>query len=101
MILAGAIKWIAGTVQQKTGPVSYRVCVKTDMVWRRHADQMLQSSVDVPIGDEQLDVSELGIESVRVPNIILTRCADRKDQAEQSRKTTQKSEVGNVKHQTV
>lgn len=31
-------KWIHGVVNEKTGPVSYRVSVAPGVNWRRHAD---------------------------------------------------------------
>lgn len=41
-------KWIHGVVNEKTGPVSYRVSVAPGVCWRRHADQMRVSSEKIP-----------------------------------------------------
>ena len=35
----GEPKWLAGTVVEKTGPVSYRVQVG-ELLWKRHVDQI-------------------------------------------------------------
>lgn len=37
-------KWMPATVLAQTGPVSYTVSNKEDVVWRRHADQLLSGS---------------------------------------------------------
>nr|XP_033477362.1 uncharacterized protein K02A2.6 [Epinephelus lanceolatus] len=39
---SGEPKWVSATVIAQTGPVSYTVQTK-DSVWRRHADQLLQT----------------------------------------------------------
>ena len=39
-------KWLAGTIIERTGPVSYRVQVN-EQVWRRHTDQLLSSQTRV------------------------------------------------------
>ena len=39
----GELKWVPATVIAQTGPVSYTVQV-ADSVWRRHVDQLLQTS---------------------------------------------------------
>ena len=37
----GEDKWSQGVVMEKTGPVSYKVNVGAQGVWKRHVDQML------------------------------------------------------------
>ncbi|XP_048854231.1 uncharacterized protein K02A2.6-like [Brienomyrus brachyistius] len=44
----GKDKWTQGVVMEKTGPVSYKVNVGTQGVWKRHVDQMLARSESVP-----------------------------------------------------
>ena len=39
----GKQKWIPGIVKAQTGPVSYQVQVGSQMVWRRHVDQLLDA----------------------------------------------------------
>ncbi|CAC5415744.1 unnamed protein product [Mytilus coruscus] len=38
-------KWTPGTISTKTGPVSYRVQVDPTTIWRRHADQIIDSNI--------------------------------------------------------
>ena len=41
-------KWLPGTVEQKTGPVSYRVRLANGKTRRCHQDQVRKRSVEVP-----------------------------------------------------
>ncbi|XP_021354167.1 uncharacterized protein K02A2.6-like [Mizuhopecten yessoensis] len=43
----GERKWLSGTIQEKTGPVSYRIQVSPGVIWRRHVDQMRDANVPV------------------------------------------------------
>ncbi|XP_051782565.1 uncharacterized protein K02A2.6-like [Erpetoichthys calabaricus] len=53
----GEEKWTQGVVMEKTGPVSYKINVGQQGVWKRHVDQMLtrpdpelqQSAVNLPV----------------------------------------------------
>ncbi|CAC5377657.1 unnamed protein product [Mytilus coruscus] len=38
-------KWTPGTISTKTGPVSYRVQIDPTTIWRRHADQIIDSNI--------------------------------------------------------
>lgn len=40
-------KWIPGIIAQRSGPVSYRVQVDPMIHWRRHADQIIESQVQM------------------------------------------------------
>lgn len=39
----GKEKWIQGIVRARTGPLSYRIEVAPNVIWRRHIDQLLAS----------------------------------------------------------
>ncbi|XP_069140969.1 uncharacterized protein [Argopecten irradians] len=41
-------KWIPGTIESKTGPLSYRVNVGNGAVWRRHTDQIIKGKLPIP-----------------------------------------------------
>lgn len=41
----GGVKWTPAVVVAKTGPVSYTVETKDHLIWRRHVDQLLHTSV--------------------------------------------------------
>ena len=43
-------KWIPGVIREKTGPVSYRVDAAPDVTWRRHADQIRDTNIDIQRG---------------------------------------------------
>lgn len=43
---SGKEKWIRGIVKARTGPVSYRVEIAPNVIWRRHIDQLLSSSTN-------------------------------------------------------
>ena len=53
----GEDRWTQGMVMEKTGPVSYKVNVGTQGVWKRHVDQIMtrpesvpqQTSVNIPV----------------------------------------------------
>ena len=45
----GEPRWLAGTVVEKTGPVSYRVQVG-EMLWKRHVDQIRGAHLPVSRG---------------------------------------------------
>ncbi|CAG2214044.1 unnamed protein product [Mytilus edulis] len=38
-------KWTPGTISTKTGPVSYQVQIDPTTIWRRHADQIIDSNI--------------------------------------------------------
>ena len=42
----GNNKWTSGTINQKTGPMSYRVETEAGSEWRRHPDQILDSKLN-------------------------------------------------------
>ena len=62
----GKDRWLPGTVQAKTGPLSYEIKVGPDRIWRRHIDQLRASSVKLnePSDDttdierEEIDTAE-------------------------------------------
>ena len=62
----GKDKWLPGTVQAKTGPLSYEIKIGPDRIWRRHIDQLRASSVKLnePSDDttdierEEIDTAE-------------------------------------------
>ena len=62
----GKDRWLPGTVQAKTGPLSYEIKVGPDRIWRRHFDQLRASSVKLnePSDDttdierEEIDTAE-------------------------------------------
>lgn len=37
-------KWQPGTIVSQTGPLTYKVKVGQDLVWRRHVDKLLDAS---------------------------------------------------------
>lgn len=37
-------KWQPGTIVSQTGPLTYKVNIGNDLVWRRHVDQLLDAS---------------------------------------------------------
>ena len=41
----GDLKWRAGRVVEKTGPLMYKVQVAPDLIWRRHLDQLISTGV--------------------------------------------------------
>jgi transposase InsO family protein len=46
-------KWVPALVTEKTGPVSYKVEVAHNTVWRRHIDQLQPSSIPVTTKQNQ------------------------------------------------
>ena len=44
----GKQKWIPGIIHARSGPLSYQVCVGPNMIWRRHADQLIDSDTGKP-----------------------------------------------------
>jgi hypothetical protein len=50
----GNNKWTSGTIEQKTGPMSYRVETEAGSEWRRHADQILDSITDTKTSDDNI-----------------------------------------------
>lgn len=54
----GEEKWSQGVVLEKTGPVSYKVNVGAQGVWKRHVDQMLacpdHTALNVPVNPSVL-----------------------------------------------
>ncbi|KAK7882126.1 hypothetical protein WMY93_028300 [Mugilogobius chulae] len=59
----GEDKWTPAVVMEKTGPVSYKVNVGTQGVWKRHVDQMLTRPESVP----QETAVNLPSESLQLP----------------------------------
>ena len=55
-------KWTNAQVTQKTGPLSYKVQTNGNNNWRRHADQMIKTSVEPKsseyVPDIPLDINE-------------------------------------------
>ena len=51
------LNWVPGTISEKTGPVSYRVQVGHDATWRRHLDQIQNSSLS-PKGGSVSEIPE-------------------------------------------
>ena len=49
--------WVPGTISEKTGPVSYRVQVEQGATWRRHLDQIKNSSLS-PKGGSVSEIPE-------------------------------------------
>lgn len=47
-------KWIPGVINEKTGPVSYRVEIAPDVNWKRHADQIHDSKFSVGDGNDEI-----------------------------------------------
>ena len=45
-------KWVPAIIIAQTGPVSYTVQTATDIVWRRHVDQLLQTSTPTQLSPE-------------------------------------------------
>ena len=58
----GKYKWLPGTVQAKTGPLSYKIKVGPNRIWRRHIDQLRDSSVK--LDDLKNDVVDLEGEEI-------------------------------------
>ena len=49
----GNNKWASGTIEQKTGPMSYRVETEAGSERRRHADQILDTKlIDTKTSDD-------------------------------------------------
>jgi transposase InsO family protein len=44
----GNTKWVPGTIEKKTGPLSYIVNLENGLTWRRHADQLRHREVNKP-----------------------------------------------------
>ena len=40
-------RWIAGTIAEKRGPLTYLVQIREDILWKRHIDQLIQAA-DTP-----------------------------------------------------
>ena len=63
----GKDKWLPGTVQAKTGPLSYKIKVAPNRIWRRHIDQLRDSSVKsddlrndaVDLEGEEIEAAEI------------------------------------------
>lgn len=47
----GKEKWIPGIVHARTGPVSYQVQIAPNVIWKRHIDQLLSSSIRTDTAD--------------------------------------------------
>ena len=66
----GKAKWLPGTVQAKTGPLSYEIKVGPNQIWRRHIDQLRASSLksNDPNDDtanverEEIDATEIRLD---------------------------------------
>ena len=57
-------KWLPGVVQQKTGPVSYRVKLNNGKTRRCHQDQVRKRSVEIPQDSHyEPDISDIVIPS--------------------------------------
>ncbi len=63
---SGKDKWLPGIVRARTGPLSYEIEVGPNRIWRRHIDQLRDSSVKLNdqsnntanIGREEIDAAE-------------------------------------------
>ncbi len=63
---SGKDKWLPGIVRARTGPLSYEIEVGSNRIWRRHIDQLRDSSVKLNdqsnntanIGREEIDAAE-------------------------------------------
>ena len=64
----GKDKWLPGTVQVKPGPLSYKIKVGPNRIWRRHIDQLRDSSVkldDLRNDAVDLEGEEIGAAEIR------------------------------------
>ena len=60
-------KWLPGVIQQKTGPVSYRVRLATGKDRRCHQDQVRKRSVEFPrVLDRDSDIPDIDLPSSEV-----------------------------------
>ena len=60
-------KWLPGVIQQKTGPVSYRVRLATGKDRRCHQDQVCKRSVEFPrVSDRDSDIPDIDLPSSEV-----------------------------------
>ncbi|XP_033729473.1 uncharacterized protein K02A2.6-like [Pecten maximus] len=75
-------KWIPGSIDSKSGPLSYRVNVGCGAVWRRHADQIVKGQL--PITAPTVDLPPLST----IPHT-QTVC----DQPSPERATSQQPEI--------
>ena len=63
----GKDKWLPGTVQAKTGPLSYKIKVGPNRIWRRHIDQLRGSSVKLDdLRNETVDLEGEEIEAAEI-----------------------------------
>ena len=57
-------KWLQGTVQAKTGPLSYEIKVGPDRIWRRHIDQLRASSVKLNSNEPSDETTDIEREEI-------------------------------------
>ncbi|XP_039520330.1 uncharacterized protein K02A2.6-like [Pimephales promelas] len=68
----GGPKWVPATVEDQTGPVSYKVKTAGDLSWRRHSDQLLKGANAVPNVSEVADVTDQISNSTSAPEVLTT-----------------------------
>ena len=63
----GKDKWLPGTVQAKTSPLSYKIKVGPNRIWRCHIDQLRDSSVKLDdLRNDSLDLEGEEIETAEI-----------------------------------
>ena len=71
-----ANKWTDAKITEKTGPLSYKVTTGDQGNWRRHADQMLSTSVERTQPSES--TSNVSVE-IREPNVTVRTISETTD----------------------
>lgn len=51
-------KWQSGTVASQAGPLTYKVNISQDLVWRRHVDQLLDAAEPITMDAEPTPCSD-------------------------------------------
>ena len=62
----GDLKWCAGLIVNKTGPLMFEVKVAPGIIWRRHIDQLKPTAVEVTDTDT-VEVSQPKVASAPAP----------------------------------